>query len=312
MQTTAGVLTAVLLALCLVLLLALTLAVHEAAIVNAQMQSAVEDDYASSHDVDSPPQYLQASVVAEHSIMQAAADVVEPPATYADEEELSAEFCTTNVVRTIKWQPLVTLAALLSMWMATLTVCIRRSLVYAFLRRRSRGVHQVFTSALDGDADDLVAVRSLRALSTQSHRAFVALAGIGSLSPRTVGARVSTREVACAELAMRRAARVKRIELRRRLTSLRSVAVTAVLIGTLGGVLSLMDALTVRVEMDYGIGAVAGVIAESLLLVGMGLLVSITAAWTYRTLDRRVEVLAAEMEATATEVVVRLKLCCRG
>ena len=104
--------------------------------------------------------------------------------------------------------------------------------------------------------------------------------------------------------AMERAVAEEDASMRKRMTILATVSSTAPFVGLLGTVFGIINSfMGMAATGSGGLGAVAGGIAEALIMTGFGLVVAIPAVWLYNWANARAEGLASEMHNNASEVL---------
>lgn len=104
--------------------------------------------------------------------------------------------------------------------------------------------------------------------------------------------------------AMDRAVSEEEAFLRKWMTILATVSSTAPFVGLLGTVFGIINSfMGMAATGSGGLGAVAGGIAEALIMTGFGLVVAIPAVWLYNWANARAEGLASEMANNASEVL---------
>ena len=104
--------------------------------------------------------------------------------------------------------------------------------------------------------------------------------------------------------AMERAVAEEEAFLRKWMTILATVSSTAPFVGLLGTVFGIINSfMGMAATGSGGLSAVAGGIAEALIMTGFGLVVAIPAVWLYNWANARAEGLASEMANNASEVL---------
>ncbi len=108
--------------------------------------------------------------------------------------------------------------------------------------------------------------------------------------------------------AMERTVSQEDSSLRKWMTVLATVASTAPFVGLLGTVFGIINSFKgMEATESAGLSAVAGGIAEALIMTGFGLVVAIPAVWLYNWATARVEGFSAEMTNNASEVLDYIK-----
>ena len=104
--------------------------------------------------------------------------------------------------------------------------------------------------------------------------------------------------------AMERAVAEEDAFMRKWMTILATVSSTAPFVGLLGTVFGIINSfMGMAATGSGGLGAVAGGIAEALIMTAFGLIVAIPAVWLYNWANARAEGLASEMSNNASEVL---------
>ncbi len=104
--------------------------------------------------------------------------------------------------------------------------------------------------------------------------------------------------------AMERAVAEEDAFMRKWMTILATVSSTAPFVGLLGTVFGIINSFVgMAASGSGGIGAVAGGIAEALVMTGFGLIVAIPAVWFYNWANASADALASEMKNNASEVL---------
>ena len=92
------------------------------------------------------------------------------------------------------------------------------------------------------------------------------------------------------------------------MTILATVSSTAPFVGLLGTVFGIINSFKgMEASESAGLAAVAGGIAEALVMTGFGLIVAIPAVWLYNWANARVDGFAAEMSNSTSEMLDWIK-----
>jgi biopolymer transport protein ExbB/TolQ len=104
--------------------------------------------------------------------------------------------------------------------------------------------------------------------------------------------------------ALQRATAGRIVEFRRRLSGLATIRSTAPFVGMFGTVFGLIHAFEGLNEAPYyGIGVIAGGIAEALLTTAFGLAVAVPVAWLLKYFTGKVDKFKAEMDNSSAELI---------
>ena len=136
-----------------------------------------------------------------------------------------------------------------------------------------------------------------------SHLARVTAAGIKEFLEGEEHKLSLEEQIETARRGCERASTIFTQELKRGLNTIATIATSSPFIGLFGTIAGIINAFRGMAETQSGgIGAVSQGIAEALLTTAFGIGVAIIALWCYNFLSTRVEVYAAEMSNTASEI----------
>lgn len=108
---------------------------------------------------------------------------------------------------------------------------------------------------------------------------------------------------------MRSATAATRLEMKRRLANLATVATTAPLIGLFGTVIGILDAFKGCIGQKWFCAQmIIQGNCEALVTAALGLLVAIPAAWFYNYLSGRLEIFNIEMQLASSELLTYLTI----
>lgn len=177
----------------------------------------------------------------------------------------------------------------------------------AFIFMRSRSQSRLFAEAVAGKlkaADVQAAVKQ----SKMDEYKFAYLARIlrtGLEDANDVQRKMGNlNDLSTVGNAMERAVAEEEAFLRKWMTILATVSSTAPFVGLLGTVFGIINSfIGMAASGSGGIGAVAGGIAEALVMTGFGLVVAIPAVWFYNWANAQAESLGSEMKNNASEVL---------
>jgi len=181
---------------------------------------------------------------------------------------------------------------------------IERNLVFAQARRKSKQVAPKLADLMkNGKVEEALALSSKKEYKG-SHLARVTAAGITQFFEGKKANLNLEEQISTSQRGMDRASTIFTQELKRGLSVLATIATSSPFIGlfgTIGGIINAFRGMALT--GSGGIGAVAGGIAEALITTAFGIGVAIIALWCYNILNSKVEVYAAEMSNTSSEIV---------
>jgi len=182
----------------------------------------------------------------------------------------------------------------------------------AFHFRRAKGQSLLFATTVGEElkATNIAAVLA----STQdeefkfSYLARIVRTGLEDARDLKASGDDELRDLSTVASAMERTVTEERIALSRWMTILATVASTAPFVGLLGTVFGIINSFKgMEATESAGLSAVAGGIAEALIMTGFGLVVAIPAVWLYNWANARVEGFAMEMANSASEMLDYIK-----
>jgi biopolymer transport protein ExbB/TolQ len=137
-----------------------------------------------------------------------------------------------------------------------------------------------------------------------SHLARVTAAGVSEfLEGKQAGLGIEE-QIETAQRGCDRAASVFEQELKKGLSILATIATSAPFIGLFGTISGIINAFRAMGQTgSSGIGAVATGISEALVTTAFGIGVAIIALWCYNYLNSKIEIYAAEMANTTSQVI---------
>jgi len=181
---------------------------------------------------------------------------------------------------------------------------IERLITFARARIRSKQVAPILASMLKKGQIDEALKLSSRKENKGSHLARVTAAGIREFLEGQESNLSFEEQIETAQRGCERASIIFTQELKRGLNTLATVATSSPFIGLFGTIAGIINAFRgMALTGSGGIGAVAGGIAEALITTGFGILVAIIALWCFNILTNRVEIYAAEMANTSSQIV---------
>jgi len=207
------------------------------------------------------------------------------------------------------WQAMGAVAKTVSILLIGLSVIslymlIERSLTYRKAKSKSKEVAPKLAEMLKNGQ-----IKEALALSTKSeykgsHLARVTAAGVSEfLEGKQAGLGIEE-QIETAQRGCDRAASVFEQELKKGLSILATIATSAPFIGLFGTISGIINAFRAMGQTgSSGIGAVATGISEALVTTAFGIGVAIIALWCYNYLNSKIEIYAAEMANTTSQVI---------
>jgi biopolymer transport protein ExbB/TolQ len=207
------------------------------------------------------------------------------------------------------WQAMGAVAKTVSILLIALSVVslymlIERSLTYRKAKSKSKEAAPRLAEMLKNGQ-----IKEALALSTKSdykgsHLARVTAAGVSEfLEGKQAGLDIKE-QIETAQRGCDRAASVFEQELKKGLSILATIATSAPFIGLFGTISGIINAFRAMGQTgSSGIGAVATGISEALVTTAFGIGVAIIALWCYNYLNSKIEIYAAEMANTTSQVI---------
>jgi len=193
---------------------------------------------------------------------------------------------------------------LIALSVVTLYMLIERLLTYAKAKNKSKEVAPKLSDLLKkGNVTDAMTLSGKKEYSS-SHLARVTAGGIREYL-EAKDARLGVEElIGSAERGSDRAQVMFDQELRKGLPILATIATSSPFIGLFGTIFGIMNAFRgMAVSGSSGIGAVASGISEALLTTAFGIGVAVLSLWVYNFLNSKIEVFAAEMSNTSSQLL---------
>ncbi len=196
--------------------------------------------------------------------------------------------------------------AIILLFLSVITIYffIERQVVFAKARTKSKNIASKLASLLKAGKITEALTLSSKKENKGSHLARVTAAGIKAFLEGGEAGLGKDQKIESAQRGCDRAHAVFAQELKRGLPIVATVATSSPFIGlfgTIGGIINAFRGMALT--GSGGIGAVAGGIAEALITTAFGIGVAIIALWCYNGLNSRTEVVGAEMDNAASEVI---------
>jgi biopolymer transport protein ExbB/biopolymer transport protein TolQ len=188
----------------------------------------------------------------------------------------------------------------MSAW--SIGVMIDRWIAFSAARKQSRQFAPAVAGALrEGKIDEAIHIAERH---KKSHLAKVVTAGLQEFQAHQLSAEIPGEEIEASKRALARAGAIVHAELKRGLGGLATIGATAPFVGLLGTVVGIINAFRgISAEKSTGLAAVAGGIAEALVLTALGLFVAIPAVWMYNYFTTRVDGFDVEMDNSSSELI---------
>lgn len=186
----------------------------------------------------------------------------------------------------------VILLFVMSAW--SIGVMIDRLIAFGTARKQSRQFAPLVAGALkDGKVDEAISIADH---NKHSHLAKVVGAGLQEFK---VGGGVEA-----SQRALERAAAIVHAELKRGIGGLATIGATAPFVGLFGTVVGIINAFQgIAQAKATGLAAVAGGIAEALVVTAVGLFVAVPAVWMFNYFTDKVESFDVEMDNSSSELI---------
>ncbi len=195
---------------------------------------------------------------------------------------------------------------LLLMSVASLGVALNRA--FYFMRARKQSL--LFAESVGGLLGKANVVGLVNACEDEVYK-FSYLARIvkdGLVDAQDLKSKDALDDLSTVNSAMERAVSEEASLMKKWMTILATVASTAPFVGLLGTVFGIINSFKgMEASESAGLSAVAGGIAEALIMTGFGLVVAIPAVWLYNWAIARVEGFNSEMGNSASEMLDWIK-----
>jgi biopolymer transport protein ExbB/TolQ len=193
---------------------------------------------------------------------------------------------------------------LLFLSVVTIYFFIERQVVFSKARKKSKNIAPKLASLLKAGNITEALTLSSKKENKGSHLARVTAAGIKEFLESGEAGLGKNQKIESVQRGCDRAHAVFAQELKKGLPTVATVATSSPFIGLFGTIAGIINAFRgMALTGSGGIGAVAGGIAEALITTAFGIGVAIIALWCYNGLNSRTEVIGAEMDNAASEVI---------
>jgi len=184
----------------------------------------------------------------------------------------------------------------------SISVMIERWVTYRQARRQSRAFAPAVAEYLmEGKIDEAIA---LGEQNRRSHLAKVLVSGLHVLRPHALSPEIPEKTIEAARRALERATAIGVEDLKRGLGGLATIGSVAPFVGLFGTTIGIINAFQgMRIKNVVGIEAVAGGIAEALVMTAFGLFVAVPAVMAFNAFSNRIETLTVEMDNSASELL---------
>jgi biopolymer transport protein ExbB/TolQ len=196
--------------------------------------------------------------------------------------------------------------AIILLFLSVITIYffIERQVVFSKARKRSKNIAPKLASLLKAGKITEALTLSSKKENKGSHLARVTAAGIKEFLEGGEAGLGKNQKIESVQRGCDRAHAVFAQELKKGLPIVATVATSSPFIGLFGTIAGIINAFRgMALTGSGGIGAVAGGIAEALITTAFGIGVAIIALWCYNGLNSRTEVIGAEMDNAASEVI---------
>ncbi len=184
----------------------------------------------------------------------------------------------------------------------SISIMIERCITYHQARKQSRLFARAVVECLrEGKIEEAI---TLGERNNKSHLAKVLVSGLHMLQPHAHSAEIPEKTIEAARRALERATAVGVEELKRGLGGLATTGSVAPFVGLFGTTIGIINAFQgMEREIDVGIAAVAGGIAEALVTTAFGLFVAVPAVMAFNAFSNKIETFTVEMDNSASELI---------
>src|ERR1700760_1198208 len=189
---------------------------------------------------------------------------------------------------------------IMSAW--SIGVMIDRLIAYNAARKQSRAFAPAVAGALrEGKLDEAVKIADR---FNKSHLAKVVVAGLQEFKAHQMSSEIPGEDIEASKRALERAEAIVHAELKRGVSGLATIGLTAPFVGLFGTVFGIINAFrSISPEKSTGLGAVAGGISEALVTTAIGLFVAIPAVWMFNFFTNKIEAFDVEMGNSSSELI---------
>ncbi len=194
--------------------------------------------------------------------------------------------------------------------MSVLSVAVALNRLFHFMRAKSQSLlfARTVADAMEKTNVDEVLANAKDDEYKFSYLAHIVTAGLNEARDLQARADGTPTDLSTVESAMERAVADEHSGLSKWLTILATVASTSPFVGLLGTVFGIINSFKgMEATESAGLSAVAGGIAEALIMTGFGLVVAIPAVWLYNWANASIEGFSKEMGTSASEMFDYIK-----
>jgi len=194
--------------------------------------------------------------------------------------------------------------------MSVLSVAVALNRLFHFMRAKNQSLlfARTVADALESTNVDEVLANAKDEEFKFSYLAHIVTAGLNEARDLKQRADGNPSDLSTVGSAMERAVADEDMGLSKWLTILATVASTSPFVGLLGTVFGIINSFKgMEATESAGLSAVAGGIAEALIMTGFGLVVAIPAVWLYNWANARIEGFSKEMGNSASEMFDYIK-----
>jgi biopolymer transport protein ExbB/TolQ len=193
---------------------------------------------------------------------------------------------------------------LISLSILTLYMFVERQIVFARARSKSKSIAPKLADLLKSGKIQEALTLSSKKENKGSHLARVTAAAIKEFLEGGEAGLSLEQQIDSAQRGSDRAHNIFITELKRGMSVMATIATSSPFIGLFGTIAGIINAFRgMALTGSGGIGAVAGGIAEALITTAFGIGVAVIALWCFNGLNTKTEVIAAEMDNAASEVI---------
>jgi biopolymer transport protein ExbB/TolQ len=193
---------------------------------------------------------------------------------------------------------------LISLSILTLYMFVERQIVFARARSKSKSIAPKLANLLKAGKIQEALTLSSKKENKGSHLARVTAAAIKEFIEGGEAGLSLDQQIDSAQRGSDRAHNIFITELKRGMSVMATIATSSPFIGLFGTIAGIINAFRgMALTGSGGIGAVAGGIAEALITTAFGIGVAVIALWCFNGLNSKTEVIGAEMDNAASEVI---------
>ena len=214
------------------------------------------------------------------------------------------DFSISNIAQNFTPATWTIFTILVIMSILSMSVAFNRGFIFFRAKKQSQLFAADVAKALKDVRLDVVLKHAISEEYRFAYLARILKAGIEDAQDVKAKSAGSLDDLSTVAAAMRRTVAEEGAFMRKWMTILATVSSTAPFVGLLGTVFGIINSFVgMAATGSGGLGAVAGGIAEALVMTGVGLIVAIPAVWLYNWANARADGFSLEMGNAASEVL---------